>query len=282
MECCIITETLRINHTLYGVSMNTSEEKRDQDSAEKTEHENEPAPVKEENGVGGTILLFFILGVIASLVVGWVVFPKVLYSQKEQPINFNHALHMELVEEGCESCHYFREDGSFSGVPKLAQCIECHEEVNGVSPDEEKFVTQYVAAGREVPWLIYSKQPPCVFFSHAAHVKMAKMECTTCHGPIGESTESKTYEENRLTGYSRDIWGKNIAGIKRNTWDRMKMDDCAKCHAQMVYVKTEEDVQKSLIRQLREMVAVAFPSATQTKKGSSVQTEKGACFKCHK
>ena len=101
--------------------MNTPEEKRNQNSAEKAEQESEPTPLKEENGVGGTILLFFILGVIASLVVGWIVFPKVLYSQKEQPINFNHALHMELVEEGCESCHYFREDGSFSGVPKLAR-----------------------------------------------------------------------------------------------------------------------------------------------------------------
>jgi uncharacterized paraquat-inducible protein A len=29
-----------------------------------------------------------------------------------------------------------------------------------------------------------------------------------------------------------DIWGRNIAGYKKNTWDRMKMDDCADCHTQ--------------------------------------------------
>ena len=154
--------------------MSTSEEKQNQNDVAPSETDGqETAPVSsqasvKENSAGSAIFLFFILGFIASLIVGWVAFPKVLYSQKKQPINFNHALHVGLVDEGCGSCHYFREDGSFSGIPKIAQCIECHEEVNGVSPDEKKFVAQYVAMEREVPWLVYAKQPPCVFFSHAA------------------------------------------------------------------------------------------------------------------
>ncbi len=207
--------------------------------------------LKEGDGAGGAITLFFILGLVASLVVGWVVFPKLLYSQKKQPVDFNHALHMELVDDECQSCHFFREDGTYSGVPKLAQCIDCHEDVNGEDPEEEKFVTEYVAKDREVPWLIYSRQPDCVFFSHAAHVISGKMECVTCHGHIGESTSLKVYEENRITGYSRDIWGKNIAGFKRNSWDRMKMDDCADCHR-------ENNVNQG-----------------------SVQTHRGGCFVCH-
>ena len=40
----------------------------------------------------------------------------------------------------------------------------------------------------------------------------------------------KPYQENRITGYSRDIWGENIGGFKKNTWDRMKMNDCSDCH----------------------------------------------------
>ncbi|MBW1993392.1 MAG: cytochrome c3 family protein [Deltaproteobacteria bacterium] len=267
--------------------MSTAQDKLNKDAAEQsqqpieypTEQDNED---KKGNGAGSAILLFFILGFIASLIVGWVIFPKVLYSRKKQPINYNHALHIELVDGSCENCHYFRQDGSFSGIPKLADCLECHEEINGVSPEEEKFFTQYVTTGREVPWLIYSKQPPNVFFSHAPHVKMAKLDCVTCHGPIGESTEPKIYEENRLTGYSRDIWGRNIAGIKRNTWDRMKMNDCEECHQRMAYTETVAEIQQPLIRHLKEMVAVVFPNAAQTKKGSSVQTGKGACFRCHK
>jgi hypothetical protein len=204
-----------------------------------------------EGGAGGPIILFFILGLIASLIVGWVIFPKLLYSQKKQPVDFNHALHNEEVEDGCESCHFFREDGTYSGVPKLAQCIDCHEEVNGEDPEEAKFVNEYVAKEREVPWLIYSRQPQNVFFSHVAHVKMGQMDCVACHGHIGESESLRVYQENRISGYSIDIWGKNIAGIKRNSWDRMKMDDCAECHVR-------ENVNQN-----------------------SVQTLRGGCFVCH-
>jgi len=213
---------------------------------------NDPAAAQQGSGAAGPITLFFLLGLAASLVLGWVVFPQVLYSQKEQPIQFNHVLHNELVDNGCESCHFFREDGTFSGVAKIAQCIDCHEEVQGESAEEEKFVTQYVQKEREVPWLVYSRQPACVFFSHAAHVKMGKMECAACHGPIGESEALKTYEANRITGLSRDIWGRNIAGFKKNSWDRMKMDDCSECH------------QRENVNQ------------------NSVQTHKGGCFVCHK
>jgi len=207
--------------------------------------------VPNASETGGPIILFFMVGFVLSLVVGWVIFPKLLYSKKEQPIDFNHVVHMELVDEGCESCHYFREDGSFSGAPTLAECIDCHEEVQSGTENDIKFVEEYVQKDREVPWLIYSKQPQCVYFSHVAHVKMGNMDCVTCHGHIGESTELPVYEQNRISLYSRNIWGKNIGGFKKNTWDRMKMDDCAECHI------------KEGVRQ------------------ASVQTAKGGCFVCH-
>jgi menaquinone reductase, multiheme cytochrome c subunit len=199
------------------------------------------------------VLLFFIVGFALSLVVGWVIFPKVLYSQKSQPFDFNHQLHVDLVDDSCQSCHFFREDGTFSGVPRLAQCISCHDEMQGRSENEHIFYEQYVVKGREVPWLVSARQPDCVFFSHSAHIFGAKMDCATCHGPIGTSETLKPYEENRITGYSRDIWGRNISGLKSNTWDRMKMSDCAKCHAQ--YAEIHD---------------------------SSEQTGRDACFVCHK
>ena len=215
----------------------STEDKAKEVSAEAQDQESKTPPTDPEHiepgqGAGGPITLFFILGLVASLVLGWVIFPQLLYSQKEQPVQFNHVLHNELVEDGCESCHFFREDGTYSGVPKLAQCIDCHEEVQGDSAEEEKFVTEYVEKGREVPWLVYSRQPDCVFFSHVAHVKTGQMDCVTCHGHIGSSDSLRPYEENRITGYSRDIWGHSIGGFKHNTWDRMKMDDCSECHTQ--------------------------------------------------
>jgi hypothetical protein len=196
---------------------------------EEVQAEEEHEPPKPGNWRFLIPIIAFAIGFGAHFFPGWIIFPHILYAKKEQPINFNHKLHVEEMGE-CEACHYFREDGSFSGVPKLATCLDCHEEQLGSHPEEAKLITEYVEPGKEIPWLIYARQPQCVFFSHAAHVNMAEMDCFTCHGGIGESTQTKTYQYNRLTLYSRDIWGYNIAGYKKHTWDRMKMDDCAECH----------------------------------------------------
>ncbi len=251
--------------------MSTTEENENEVSAEDTEEtaeetapdsdqpDTEPEESEEEEedqecGFGLPIL-FFIIGLAASLIFGWIVFPEFLYCEKKQPIDFNHVLHMEEVDDGCESCHYFRDDGTYAGTPKLEQCTDCHEEMQGDTRDEEILVEQYVATDTEVPWLSYSRQPDCVFFSHAAHVKLAKMECKECHGDIGESTSLKPYEKNWITGYSRDIWGKNLINMlnmKNHTSERMKMYDCAKCHME------------------------------KTGRETSVQTKKDGCFVCHK
>lgn len=184
---------------------------------------------KDDKGLGVGVI-FFMVAFLICFLSGWLLFPKLLYSKKEQPFNFDHKLHVEEAGD-CESCHFLREDGSFSGIPKMESCLECHtDEPMGETQDEAVFAREYVAKEKEVPWYVYSKQPDCVYFSHGAHIKAGGMACKTCHGPIGESTASRPYEENRLTGYSRDIWGKSIWGIKKNSWDRMKMDDCAECH----------------------------------------------------
>jgi len=217
----------------------------------KSHHATDAAATTADSWIGPT-MLFFIIGLAISLIIGWVVFPKLLYSQQRQPIDFNHALHVGEVDNGCQSCHYIREDGTFSGIPKLESCLSCHEEILGESKNEETFYNEYVVKEREVPWLVYARQPDCVFFSHTAHIVLGEMACATCHGDIGESESPRVYEENRITGYSRDIWGKNIGGFTTHTWDRMKMDECSACH-------------------VANHVAQA-----------SAQTGKGACFVCHK
>jgi hypothetical protein len=109
---------------------------------------------------------FFLLGLVGALIVGWVVFPALLYSKQPQPINFNHALHLDsdivdgiegdTPEEKCESCHWFRDDGSFSGIPKLEKCTECHDDPEsplGETPEEKAFLEEYVGLKRKSPGL---------------------------------------------------------------------------------------------------------------------------------
>ncbi len=169
---------------------------------------------QQDSGLLGWVL--FVLGFAGALFVGWIVFPQLLFSTKYQPINYNHAIHQEDAGMSCEDCHSFREDGTYAGKPRLSTCVECHAEPQGETEDEAKLVSEYVEPEKEIPWISYSRQPDNVFFSHAAHVKMAEMECTDCHRDVAGETKAPPVKINRLTGYPNEI---------------IKMYVCEDCHA---------------------------------------------------
>ena len=173
------------------------------------------------------------VGFGAALALGYKALPALLYETKEQPLQFNHAVHTgEKGGIACEDCHVFREDGSFSGVPATESCAQCHETAVGNSRAEKTLVDKYLKTGEEIPWLIYSRQPDNAFFPHAVHVNRAELQCAECHGPHGASTSLPVYQVNRISGYSRDIWGRNISGVSSQPWEGMKMDRCVRCHAE--------------------------------------------------
>jgi hypothetical protein len=171
---------------------------------------------KNRSGVSGMAnvgLIFLAVGLVAGLLVGWVLFPAVLYSQKSQPVEFPHLSHMD---SGCEYCHYFRDDGTYSGAPGVFNCMECHMEPMLGTEAEMKLVEEYVQPAKPIDWLVYAEQPDNVYFSHASHLG-EDMECTTCHREVADEMELPVYKENRLTGYSKQT---------------MPMDECEKCHAE--------------------------------------------------
>lgn len=173
----------------------------------------------------------FGVGFAGMLALGWIVFPMVLYKSEPQPIQFNHKMHTgEQVGLACEDCHIISDNGRFLGVPAIAKCAECHSSQIGQSESEKILVENYIGQNKEIPWLIYSRQPDNVYFSHASHVRRAQIKCEECHGPEGQSEQLRIYQVNRISGYSRDIWGENISGIPSHPWDGMKMDRCVHCH----------------------------------------------------
>jgi len=58
-------------------------------------------------------LIYFLAGLVPALFVGWIIFPFVLYSSQDQPLNFSHAIHLD-PERG---------DG-IEGETELEKC--CH------------------------------------------------------------------------------------------------------------------------------------------------------------
>jgi hypothetical protein len=138
-------------------------------------------------------------------------------------VAFSHKVHADKAGLGCTDCHILRDDGSFAGIPQLAKCGECHAAPVGETKAEAAFVRDYVTPEREVPWLVYARQPDNAWFSHAAHVTRAKLACERCHGAQGTSDKLPLLEVNRISGYSRDVMGRpGKAG--------MRMDDCIQCH----------------------------------------------------
>lgn len=170
------------------------------------------AESKSDSGKGIMDLIVFLAGFGAALVFGWVVFPNLLYSQKAQPMDFSHVAHQD---SSCEDCHHLRADGTYTGIPRVEKCKECHESPMGSSEAERILVEEYIQKDREIPWRVYSWQPDNVFFSHAAH-KSQGFECVQCHRDVSKEKSLPVYRENILTGYSKQT---------------MKMIDCEKCHA---------------------------------------------------
>jgi menaquinone reductase, multiheme cytochrome c subunit len=174
----------------------------------------------------------FFAGMGLMLGVGWFAFPRALYRRIEQPVQFSHRVHTsEKVGLTCDGCHTFTEDGRFAGVPRIEQCAGCHAQAQGNTADEKIVVEKYVTPIREIPWLIYARQPENVYFSHAPHLRLAQLKCESCHGAHGSSDSLRPYEENRISGYSRDIWGRSISRLRNKPWEGMKMDDCDRCHS---------------------------------------------------
>jgi c(7)-type cytochrome triheme protein len=162
---------------------------------------------------GGGVIIFFV-GFVLALIFGWVVFPNLLFSQKTQPLNFSHAAHQDSA---CDDCHFYREDGSYTGIPKLEKCAECHESPMGETEAERTLVEEYIQKEREIPWLVYSWQPDNVYFSHAPH-KAKEIKCVECHRDVSEEKQLPSFKKNRVTSYSMAT---------------MQMDVCEKCHVRM-------------------------------------------------
>ena len=177
--------------------------------------------------------LAFAFGLAMALFIGWVAFPRLLYSQKHQPLDFLHRTHAEKSGlTDCAECHVIREDGIFAGLPATEKCAGCHSERIGHSKTEAILVDSYIKPAQETPWLVYSRQPANVWFSHAIHVKRAKLSCAECHSSYGEQDSVRMYQVNRISGYSRDLWGHSISRPRNRPHEGMKMSDCEKCHRQ--------------------------------------------------
>jgi mono/diheme cytochrome c family protein len=119
-----------------------------------------------------------------------------------QPIAYSHELHAGKYKINCQYCHSSADKGKQASIPSASTCMNCHahvqakEKYNGtVSPEIQKIYTAvgwdpekraYIPDYKKQPikWIRIHNLPDHAYFNHAQHVKIGKVECQACHGPI--------------------------------------------------------------------------------------------------
>jgi mono/diheme cytochrome c family protein len=188
-----------------------------------------------------------------------------------QPIHYSHKIHAGANQIECKYCHSSARVSKHSGIPSLNVCMNCHEyiaEYNGeedlengytrdfytneikklysaVGWDEENQV--YTGNTKPVKWVRIHNLPDFVYFNHAQHAQVAKIECQTCHGPVEEMEimyqyspltmgwcidchrESNVDKDNEYYQKVHDELSKKY-GVEKLTVAQLGGIECAKCH----------------------------------------------------
>jgi c(7)-type cytochrome triheme protein len=96
----------------------------------------------------------------------------------------------------------------------------CHTDAQGRHPDEPK-IREYAGRSEAIPWVQVNRVVGHVYFSHAAHVVYAKMECAECHGEMKDKTEPVTTPQVAHLDMTRCMACHEERGAS---------NDCLRCH----------------------------------------------------
>ena len=140
--------------------------------------------------------------------------------QPKQPIFYSHKVHAGVNQVNCLYCHAGAEKSRQAMIPSTNVCMNCHKQINEYT-GKEKLITAegvevngtdeikklYTYAGWDaakkeyirdaegniqatpIVWTKVHNLPDHVYFNHAQHVKVGKVQCQRCHGNIQEMDE---------------------------------------------------------------------------------------------
>lgn len=175
------------------------------------------------------------------------------YYSPDQPIAFSHKVHAGDNQIDCHYCHFTATESRHAGIPPMQVCMNCHNVVKeGPNTGTEEIAKIYAAieSGKPTPWIKVHNLPDHVYFNHAQHVNIGKVDCEECHGDVKamdrimqvedlsmgwcinchRSTEVQFFDNEFYTMYE-DIHKKVESGeIKRVTVNTIGGNDCQKCH----------------------------------------------------
>lgn len=107
----------------------------------------------------------------------------------DQPIKFSHKVHAGDNKIDCKYCHTTADYSKSAGIPAMELCMNCHILVREGANSGKFEIAKVIEANetkKPVEWVRLHNLPDHVFFSHAQHVGIAKVDCQQCHGPVQE------------------------------------------------------------------------------------------------
>lgn len=172
----------------------------------------------------------------------------------DQPIWFSHQVHVQQNKIDCKYCHHTVENSKHAGIPSPQLCMNCHNVVKEGSQTGEKEIAKIYDAienNKSIEWIKVHNLPDHVFFSHAQHVNVGKIDCAECHGPVEEmdkvrqvsdlsmgwcvnchrETKVEGFETNKFYEHYTRLHEQLKSGeIEKVTAEDIGGNDCQKCH----------------------------------------------------
>lgn len=107
----------------------------------------------------------------------------------DQPIKFSHKVHAGDNQIDCMYCHHNADKSKSAGIPEMNLCMNCHILVREGSHSGKFEIAKIIDAvenKKPVEWVRLHNLPDFVYFSHAIHVGVEKIDCQKCHGQVQE------------------------------------------------------------------------------------------------
>jgi hypothetical protein len=139
------------------------------------------------------------------------------------------------------NCHKYVQSGPKYGTTEIAKIY--------AAIDWDPTKQQYGPNKKPIQWVRIHNLPDLAYFNHAQHVKVGKVECQTCHGPVQEMEQM--YQFSPLTmgwcinchrntevkmdgnGYYTELHEKlkkKFGPQAKLTVDKIGGMECARCH----------------------------------------------------
>jgi mono/diheme cytochrome c family protein len=182
-----------------------------------------------------------------------------------QPIAYSHELHAGQFKINCLYCHSGADKGKQATIPSPSTCMNCHMHVtasekyngkvsleiqkiyNATGWDSEKRAYDPLKPKTPIKWVRIHNLPDLAYFNHAQHVKVGKVECQACHGPI-ETMKVVSQQASLQMGWCINCHREAKVDVASNDYyDKMHSDmkaegkthvtvaqagglECGKCH----------------------------------------------------